>query len=116
MHSAHPGGISGGQVIIDRYHVDSLAFQSVQISRKRGHQCLTFTCFHFSDTSLMQDNTADQLHPEGLHIQYSPGGLTYRGICLRKQIVQSFPIGKTLLIFLRLILQLFVGKFHHGRP
>ena len=116
MNRAHPGGVPGSQVIVDRNHMDTLSFQGIQIRRKRGNHGLTFTGFHFSDTSLMQDDTAHQLYAEGFHVQDSSGSLTHRGISLRKQVIQCFPFGETLPEFLRLILQLFIGKLHHRGP
>ena len=72
---SHPLRVSFGQVIVDGNDMDALSFQGVQVSRHGGYQRLAFTGTHLGDTALVQDDSADQLHTEGLHIQNSPGRL-----------------------------------------
>ena len=116
MHSSHPGRVTAGQIVVDRDHVHALAFQRVQIGGKGGNQRLSFTGLHLRDTSLMENDSADQLHPERFHVQDAAGGLAHRGISLRKKVVKGLPIGEPLLEFPGLILQRLVGKCHHFRP
>ena len=52
------------------YTITGIALQRIQISRKCRYQCLTFTCLHLCDTSLMQDNTTDNLYSVMLHAKH----------------------------------------------
>ena len=72
----HPFRVSFGQVIVDGNNMDALAFQRVQVGRHGGNKGLAFTGTHLGDTSLVQDNAADQLYTEGFHIQDSSGCFT----------------------------------------
>ena len=96
MNLAHPLGVTVCQIVVDRHDVDALAFQCVQVSRKSGHQGLTFTGLHLGDTSLMQDNTTDQLYPVMLHAKHSLGSLADSREGLHQQIIQGLAIGQTL--------------------
>ena len=71
MNLAHPLGITVCQIVVDRDNVDTLAFQCVQVCRESRHQGLTFTGLHLGDTSLMEDNTTDELYPIMLHAKHS---------------------------------------------
>ena len=66
-------------------------YDGIQISRKCRYQCLTFTCLHLCNTSLMQDNTTDNLYSVMLHAKHTACCLTYGRIRFRKQIVKKFP-------------------------
>ena len=68
MDLSHPLGITLRQVIVDRNDLDAFSRQRVQISRTGGYQRFSFTGFHFSDTALMENNSADQLNRIMLHI------------------------------------------------
>ena len=57
----HPFRITFGQIIVNRHDVHTLTAEPVQIGRERCNEGFTLTCFHFSDVSLMQENTAHQL-------------------------------------------------------
>ena len=65
--------------------------EGVEVGREHGHQGLAFTGLHFGDAALMQHDAADELHPEGLHAQYTPGGLPRGGKGLGQNVVQGLP-------------------------
>ena len=116
MYRPHPGSVTAGQVIIDGNNMHTLAFQRVQVCRKRGNQRLTFTCLHLGNTSLMQNNTAHQLYAEGFHVQHPSGRLTDYSIGLRKQIIQRLALRKAILELLRLASKRLIRKLHHLGP
>ena len=97
MYLTHPLGITLGQVVIHRYDVNALALQRVQIRRECGYKCLTFTCTHLGDTSLVQQYTTDQLYTIVLHIENAGSGFSYNCESLHQQIVQCLAIRKALL-------------------
>ena len=92
--------------------MDALAPQGVEISRQGGAtKGFTFTGLHFCDTALMQNNTADNLHPEGAHFQER--GRTPRGTTANasgQNIVQCLAIGQAFLQGRGLRLQFFVAQ------
>ena len=108
MYFAHPLSITLCQIVIDCNDVHALAFQGIQICRQCGYQCLTFTCLHLSNTSLMQDNTTDQLYPVMLHTQYTLGSFTYSGKSLRQKIIQCGSLFQAFLIFSCFVTQFFI--------
>ena len=65
---AHPFAVSFGQVVVHGNHVHTLACKSVQEHRKGCHKGFTFTGGHFGDFSLMQGDTADELHVVVHHV------------------------------------------------
>ena len=98
MDLSHPLRITLCQIIIDRNDMYALSFQRIQISRQCGNKCLTFTGTHFSDTSLVQDNTTNELYPVMLHIQNTFTCLTDCSKCLRQKIIKCLTFRKTLFI------------------
>ena len=115
MYLSHPLGITLCQIVVDGNNMDTLAFQRIQIGRKSGHQGLTFTGTHLCDTSLMQDDTTDQLYSVVLHVQNTLCSLSYGCIRLRKQIIQRLSIVQTHLVFVGLAAQFLIGKCLHRR-
>ena len=113
---AHPLRVTVRQVVVHRHDMDALSFQGVQVSRKRRHQRLSFTSLHLGDTSLMQDNSADQLHPVMLHAKHTPGRLADSRESLYQQVIQRLAVRQALLEFSCLSLQLLIRKLHHLRP
>ena len=59
MYLSHPLWVTLCQIVIDRNDMYTFSCQCIQICRKGRYQCLTFTSFHLSDTSLMKNDTAD---------------------------------------------------------
>ena len=95
VYFSHPLGITLCQIIIDCDNVNAFSFQRIQICRKCGYQCLTFTCTHLCNTSLMQDDTADQLYPVMAHPHTSICTFSYNCICLRENIIQCLSLFET---------------------
>ena len=91
MHLSHPICVTAGQIVIDRHNVHTLAFERIQIGRQRCHQRLSFTGFHLCDPSLMQDNAADHLHTEVLHVEHPSCRLSDRRVGIHQNIVQCAP-------------------------
>ena len=107
---AHPLGVTSCKVIIDRNDVNAVARKSVEISGEGSNKSFTFTCFHFCDSSLMKNDTADNLNREVLHTENTPRSLTACGKSLGKDIVKRFAVCKSLLEFGSLCLKLFIRE------
>ena len=84
MYLAHHLSITLCQIVIDSYYMNSFSFQSVQISRRGTYKRFTFTGFHLSDTSLVQNNSTHQLNAEMLHIQYTFCSFTHSSKSFRQ--------------------------------
>ena len=108
MNLSHPLCITLCQIVIDSYNMNSLSFQRIQICRTSRNKSLTFTGSHLRNTTLMQNNTTDQLYPVMLHIQYSLCSFTNRRKSFRKQIIQSFSFGQPFFKLSGLILQFII--------
>ena len=65
---SHPLLITLGEVVIDRHHMDAITGKGIEEDRQRRHQSLTLTGRHLGDLTLMEDDTADQLHVVVDHI------------------------------------------------
>ena len=113
MHLPHPLCITLRQIVVDRDNMHALPFQRIQIGRQKTGLCLSFAGSHLRDPSLMQDNTADQLHSVMLRVENPPGRLADKSIRLRQKVVQSLPFGESFLELLCLITHLLFRQFHH---
>ena len=107
---AHPLALILGQIVVDGNDVHTLAGQCIQVSGQRGGQGLTFTGAHLGDAALMQDNTTDQLHPEGILTQNAAVGFADGGKCLGQNVIQRFACGQTRLELRGLGLQGFIRE------
>ena len=115
MYLAHPLGVAVRQIVVDRDDVDALALQGVQVCRERGYQGLTFTGAHLSDTSLVQDNAADDLHAVRLQTDRSLRRLAHCRKCLRQEVVQRLALRQTLFIFIGFRTKLLIRQRLHRR-
>ena len=115
MYFSHPLGITLRQIIVDRDNMNPFSGQRIQVCRKCRHEGLTFTGSHLGNSSLMQDNTTNQLHPVMTHSQCSHRCFTYNGKCLRQDIIQRLPFSQSLPEFAGLRLQLCIGQLLHLR-
>ena len=115
MHLSHPLCITLCQIIVDSYDMNALSLKRIQICRKGRNQCLTFTSTHLRDTSLMQQDTTDQLHTIMLHMKNPVCCLPYHRKCFRKQIIKCLTFFKAFLKLRCLCLQLFITKCLHRR-
>ena len=110
VHLAHPLTVTAGQVVVDGDDMHALAGQGVQVGGQDRHQGLAFAGLHLGDAALVQDDAADQLHPEGLHAQHTPGRLPGGGKGLGQDVIQSFPLGEPLLELSGFGLQFFIAE------
>ncbi len=89
---AHPQGVTPGEIVVHRDHMHTLAGETVQIHRQRGYEGLAFPGLHLRDLSLVQHDTADELHVEVAHTERPFGHLAHHGKGLGKDIVERFPV------------------------
>ena len=67
---SHPFRVTLGQIVVHRDDVNAVARQCVEEHGQRCHQRFTLTRRHFRDFSLMQGNTAEQLHVVVNHLPF----------------------------------------------
>ena len=108
---AHLFRVTLCKVVVDGDNMDALSGQRIQVNRQGGNQCLTFTGLHLSDTTLMQHDTADNLHREVLHAQHPPCSLAAGSKCFRQDVIQRLSVAQTLLELWSHRFQLLVGHF-----
>ena len=108
MYFPHPLRVTVRQIIVNRDDMDAAAVQCVQIRRQCGDKRLTFTGLHLGDSSLMQDNTADQLYAVMLHAENTACSFSDRRKCLRQDVVQCLSGSKLLFEFTGMGTQLLV--------
>ena len=58
----HPFRVTLGQIVVDGDHVHTVAGQGVEEHGQGGHEGLTFTRCHLGNLTLMQGDTAEELH------------------------------------------------------
>ena len=110
---AHPLSVSLCQIVVDCYYVNALALKSIQVCGKSSYKSLTFTCLHLGNTSLMQNDTADELYSEVLHPEASPCAFTAYRKSFRKDVIESLAISKPVSELLRLASQLIIRQRLH---
>ena len=71
----HPLGVTLGQVVVDRDHMDTLTGERVEDDRKGAGEGLAFTGLHLGDLAAMEDHAADQLDVEMAHLHRAPADL-----------------------------------------
>ena len=59
---AHPFGVTLGQIVVDRHHVNTIARKSVEEDRKGGHKGLSFTRCHFGNLTFVENHATEQLN------------------------------------------------------
>ena len=72
----HPLAIALGKVVVDGYHVYTVAGQAVQEDGQGSHQGLTFTSRHLGNLTLVEDDTTNQLH---VIVHHVPGDFVTTG-------------------------------------
>ena len=105
---SHPFHVAACQVVVDRDHVDALAFQRIQIRRQRRHERLAFAGHHLGDRTTVQDHAAHQLHVEVAHAQIATPRLATDRKGFHQQVVQRLALGQPLPKPLRLLPQFLV--------
>ena len=69
VNGSHPFRVTLGQIVIDRYHMNTIASQRVKENGKCSGKGLTLSGKHLGDFSLMQHCTSEQLH---IKVNHSP--------------------------------------------
>ncbi len=64
----HPFGVTFGKVVVHGNHMHAFAGQCVEVNGQRSHEGLTFTGGHLGDLTVVQDDTAYQLHVVVHHV------------------------------------------------
>ena len=94
---SHPLGVALGQVVVHRDHVHAMTQQRIQVAAQRSHQRFAFAGLHFGNLALVQHHAADQLHVEVPHLHRAPSRLAHHRKRLGENLVQSLPLGRSLL-------------------
>ena len=93
---AHPLAVSAGEVVVDRDDVDPFAGERVEIGGERCDERFAFARLHLRYASLMQHDTAENLHGEVLHSEHAPRCLTAGGERLGQDIVKGLAVCESL--------------------
>ena len=75
--------------------MNALACKSVKICGKGCNKGFTFTGFHFGNTSLMKNDTADKLYVKVAQTDYTVRSLTANRKCVGKNIVKCFAVSES---------------------
>jgi len=59
---AHPFSITGRQIIVNRYQMNPLACEGIEVGGQGGSQGLAFSGLHLGNPALMQNDPAYQLY------------------------------------------------------
>ena len=95
MHLPHPLGITAGQVVIHRHHVNPAASEGVEIAGQGGHEGFALAGFHLSDLAVVQHHAADHLHVEVAHAQHAFAGFAHHGEGLGQQLIEQLALTST---------------------
>ena len=109
MNLAHPLAVTLCQVFVDGDHMDTLAFQGVQIDSHDGSQGLAFTGLHLGDIAAMQDIGTFQLTEERKLADDSFSRFTGDRKSFRLNIIKGLSVCQSFLEFHGLVLQLFIA-------
>ena len=107
---AHPLGVTLGQVVVDGDDVDAFAGEGVEVGGQGGHQGLTFTGLHFGNTTLMEDDAADELDAVGTEAQDTVCRFPTGGKGFGEDVVQGGAAGQACLELVGLGTELFIGE------
>ena len=92
----HPVGIPAGEIVVDRYQVDAVAGQGIEVGGQRRHQGLAFAGAHLGYFALVQGHAADQLDIEMAHTQHPLTRLSGDRKGLGENLVQAFTVRDSL--------------------
>ena len=115
VYFSHPFSVTFCQIIIDSDDMNAVPFQSVQICRKSRHKSLSFSCLHLGNSSLMKNNSADQLYSVVTHAQTPEGRFADSRIRFRQKIIQRFSFFQAFLKFSCLSSEFFIRQRLHLR-
>ena len=79
VYLTHPLAVTLCKIVVDRDNVHALACKRVEICRKGRHHRLTFTRFHFGNSTLVKYDTAYNLHVVVAHVKYALGRFAHYG-------------------------------------
>ena len=79
IEAAHPGGITRGQIVVDRHHVHAAAGQGIEVDGQRGSEGLALAGTHFGDLAGVEHHGAQHLHVEVAHAQHAFRGFAADG-------------------------------------
>ena len=108
---AHPFAVTLCKVIVNGNYVNALALKRIKICRQGCHKGFTFTCFHFRNSALVQNDAADYLHIKVLHSKHSPCAFSANCESIRQNIIKRFACCKPVFQNLSLGNKLFVAHF-----
>ena len=98
--------LSLSEVVVNGNNVNALAGKCVKVRCNAGNESFTFTCSHFGDSSLMKNDSADELNGIGLLFKDTPCSLADCCESLRKDSVKGFALFESVLEFKGLSLEL----------
>ena len=82
-------GVAGGQVLVDRHHVDAPAVEGVEVGGQRGDQRLALAGLHLGDPAEVQRHAAHELDVEVALAEHPPGRLAHDGKGLDQEVVEG---------------------------
>ncbi len=89
---AHPLGVAGRQVVVDRHQVDALAGQGVEVDGERGDEGLALTGLHLGHPTQVEGHPAHELHVEVALADHPAGRLPGHGEALGEQVVEALAV------------------------
>ena len=114
MQAAHPLRVSGGEVVVGRDHVNTLAIKRVEVDRQRRDQGFSLTSLHLSDPAEVQRHAAHDLHVEVTLTEHPPCGFSDHGERLDQQVVKRLALSDALLELNCLGLELLIAERLHS--
>jgi hypothetical protein len=115
VQAAHPLGVAGRQVVVDRNDMHALAGNGIEVGRQRADQRLAFTGAHFGDLAVVQHHAADHLDVEVAHAQGTHPGFANDRKGFGQQGIERFAIGVALAELVGLGAQGIVAQGLQGR-
>ena len=113
IHLSHPLGVTAGKIIVYRNDMDPLSRNRIEIGRKGCDEGFSFAGFHFADSSLMKNYSADYLYRIMLHSEHTPSSLAANSKCFGQHTVKRLARRISFLEFGSFFSQLLVGKRCH---
>ena len=111
MNLSHELAVALCEVVVDGNDVNALSGQAVQVGRQSRNEGLALAGFHLCDTSLMENDTADDLYGVMAYSYNSGGGLAAYRESVRQYLVKRFAGSQPVLQDTRLSLELLLA---HG--
>ncbi len=67
VNRTHPDGVASGEVVVDGNEVGTASGECVEDQRRSSNKGLSFTSLHFGDSTLVENETADELDVKVAH-------------------------------------------------